>query len=80
MKWLPYAGAGLVVAYGMLFTVVLSAMLAGPERFGQFMRRMPGALVWGALHSGAFLPLRGSCDSRLRRLAARDRFHHGLPD
>ena len=49
MKWFVYVGAGLVVAYGMLFTVVLSAMLSGPERFGQFMKRMPGALVWGAL-------------------------------
>ena len=49
MKWLLYGGAGLVLAYAVLFTVVLSAMLRGPERFGQFMKRMPGALVWGAL-------------------------------
>lgn len=49
MKWLLYGGAGLVLAYGVLFTVVLSAMLAGPDRFGQFMKRMPGPLVWGAL-------------------------------
>jgi hypothetical protein len=49
MKWLLYAAAGLVVAYGVLFAVVLSAMLAPPERFGQFMKRMPGALIWGVL-------------------------------
>ena len=49
MKWLLYGGAGLVLAYGVLFSVVLSAMLAGPEHFGQFMKRMPGALAWGAL-------------------------------
>jgi hypothetical protein len=49
MKWLLYAAAALVVAYGVLFAVVLSAMLAPPERFGQFMKRMPGALIWGVL-------------------------------
>ena len=49
MTWLLYGAAGLVFTYGVLFVVVLSAMLAPPERFGQFMKRMPQALIWGAL-------------------------------
>jgi hypothetical protein len=28
---------------------VLSAMMAPPERFGQFMKHVPAVLVWGAL-------------------------------
>ena len=39
----------LAASYIALFGVVLAAMLQPPERFGLFMRHMPGALVWGAL-------------------------------
>ena len=46
---MSYVIVGLVVLYIVLGTVVLSAMLAPPERFGQFMKRMPAAVVWGAL-------------------------------
>ena len=46
---MSYVVVGLVVVYIVLATVVLSAMLAPPERFGQFMKRMPAAVVWGAL-------------------------------
>jgi hypothetical protein len=35
--------------YVLLFAVVMGAMLQPPERFGQFMKHMPAALVWGAL-------------------------------
>ena len=47
--WISYVAVGLLVVYIVLGTVVLSAMLAPPERFGQFMKRMPAAVVWGAL-------------------------------
>lgn len=40
---------GLLACYIMLFGVVLAAMLRPPEQFGQFMKHMPPALVWGAL-------------------------------
>jgi hypothetical protein len=40
---------GLAAVYIALGGVVLSAMSSTPERFGQFMKRMPAALVWGAL-------------------------------
>lgn len=46
---MSYVVVGLIVVYIVLATVVLSAMLAPPERFGQFMKRMPAAVVWGAL-------------------------------
>jgi hypothetical protein len=49
LRWLSYAAVALVAAYIALGAVVLSAMLAPPERFGQFMKHMPVALVWGAL-------------------------------
>ena len=49
VKWVLFSALGLAVAYAALFTVVLIAMLQPPARFGQFMKRMPGALVWGAL-------------------------------
>lgn len=40
---------GLAGAYAGLFGVVLTAMLQPPGRFGQFMRRVPAGLIWGAL-------------------------------
>lgn len=40
---------GLATSYAVLFGVVLTAMLQPPARFGQFMKHMPEALVWGAL-------------------------------
>jgi hypothetical protein len=49
MKWLPRAFVAVAVLYTALFVVVSVAMLQPPERFGQFMKRMPPALVWGAL-------------------------------
>jgi hypothetical protein len=39
----------LAISYAGLFGVVLTAMLQSPARFGQFMKRAPEALVWGAL-------------------------------
>ena len=49
LRWISYVAVGLVVVYIVLGAAVLSAMLAPPERFGQFMKRMPAPLVWGAL-------------------------------
>jgi hypothetical protein len=49
MKWVFYGLLGLVLMYVALFVVVLSAMLSPPERFGQFMKRVPAAVVWGGL-------------------------------
>ena len=48
-RWIAYLFVGLIAAYIALGAVVLSAMLAPPERFGQFMKHMPGMVVWGAL-------------------------------
>jgi hypothetical protein len=39
----------LIVCYVALFGSVIYAMRQPPERFGAFMRRMPGAVVFGAL-------------------------------
>lgn len=49
MRWIAFAAAGLAAVYIAFGAVVLSAMLSTPERFGQFMKHVPGALVWGAL-------------------------------
>ena len=49
MKWVFYGLLGLATSYIALFGIVLSAMLEPPERFGLFMKRMPEAVVWGAL-------------------------------
>jgi hypothetical protein len=48
-KWILIAVGGLVVAYGLLFSTVLVAMMQPPEVFGRFMSRVPQALVWGTL-------------------------------
>ena len=37
------------VLYAALFAAVGVAMMQPPVRFGQFMKRMPPALVWGLL-------------------------------
>lgn len=49
MKWLVGSVLLLGVLYVALFAVVLVAMRQPPERFGRVMKRMPQALVWGAL-------------------------------
>jgi hypothetical protein len=49
MKWVLFGVLGLAGAYAVLFGVVLTAMLQTPGRFGQFMKRVPAGLVWGAL-------------------------------
>jgi hypothetical protein len=49
MKWMVRAVFVLVAAYVALFGVVLAAMRRPPEEFGQFMKRMPAPVVWGAL-------------------------------
>ena len=48
-RWSLLTVLTLTICYVAFFGVVLSAMLAPPERFGQFMKRMPAPLVWGAL-------------------------------
>ncbi len=49
VKWLRRGMVAVVATYVLLFAAVLGAMLQPPERFGQFMKHMPGALVWAAL-------------------------------
>jgi len=49
LDWLRVGMLTLLVGYVLLFAVVMGAMLQPPERFGQFMKHMPGALVWGTL-------------------------------
>jgi hypothetical protein len=49
MKWAVRALLGLAALYAALFLVVGIAMMQTPVRFGQFMKRMPPALVWGLL-------------------------------
>ena len=49
MKLVVRAVAALAAVYVLFFGAVLTAMLQTPERFGQFMRHAPEALVWGAL-------------------------------
>lgn len=49
MKWLLRGAIALGACYVILFGAVAAAMHQPPERFGLFMKRMPQALVWGAL-------------------------------
>jgi hypothetical protein len=51
MKWLLRAFLAIAVLYAALFATVGVAMMQTPVRFGQFMRHMPPALVWGLLPS-----------------------------
>jgi hypothetical protein len=48
-KWLVRSAAALAAMYLLFGATVAAAMLQGPERFGQFMTRVPGVLVWGLL-------------------------------
>ena len=48
-KWLLRAAVGLVAGYILLAGAVTAAMLQPPERFGQIMKHVPGAVVWGVL-------------------------------
>jgi hypothetical protein len=48
-KWLVRTVAVLAAVYLLFGATVAAAMLQGPERFGQFMTRVPGVLVWGLL-------------------------------
>ena len=49
MKMLLRIFAVIAVLYATLFAAVGVAMMQPPVRFGQFMKRMPPALVWGLL-------------------------------
>lgn len=49
VKWVLFGVLGLAAGYAVLFGVVLTAMLQPPARFGQFMKRVPEALVLGSL-------------------------------
>jgi hypothetical protein len=49
VKWLVRLALTAVACYAALFGTVLFAMNQTPGHFGQFMRHMPGVLVWGAL-------------------------------
>lgn len=49
MKWLGWGIVLAVAAYLLLAASVTAAMLQPPARFGQIMRYVPPALVWGVL-------------------------------
>ena len=49
MKWLLRGAVVVVVAYILLAGAVTAAMLQPPERFGQIMKHVPAAVVWGLL-------------------------------
>jgi hypothetical protein len=49
VKWLVRFALLLLGCYVVFFTTVLVAMHQTPERFGQFMRHVPQALIWSAL-------------------------------
>ena len=49
VKLIVRAVAAIAGLYILWFGTVLTAMLQTPERFGQFMRHAPEALVWGSL-------------------------------
>ena len=49
MKWLLRVFVVIAVLYATLFAAVGVAMMQPPVRFGQFMKHMPPALVWGLL-------------------------------
>lgn len=49
MRWILTILAALAATYVVLFATVLTAMLQPPERFGLFMRYMPGVVVWRGL-------------------------------
>ncbi len=47
--WGLRVGAVLLAVYVLFAAVVLAAMMQPPIRFGQFMKHMPMAVVWGLL-------------------------------
>ncbi len=49
MKWLVRVVLFVAVAYAAFFAAVFVAMHQPPERFGQFMARVPQPAVWAAL-------------------------------
>ncbi|MGH9346483.1 MAG: hypothetical protein ACRD26_04370 [Vicinamibacterales bacterium] len=49
MTWLARGLVAVAAAYLVLGGAVAWAMLQTPERFGQIMARVPGAIVWGVL-------------------------------
>ena len=49
MKWILRGTAALLALYGLFAAAVTFAMTRPPEQFGQFMKRVPPALVWGLL-------------------------------
>jgi hypothetical protein len=49
LRWTAYTISAVAACYAVWFGIVLRAMMAPPEQFGQFMRRMPAPLVWAPL-------------------------------
>ena len=49
MKWVLRFVALLIGCYLLLAGAVTAAMLQPPERFGQIMKHVPMAIVWGVL-------------------------------
>ncbi len=49
MKWLLRGIAAVLALYLLAFGVVAVAMSRPPAQFGQFMKHVPMALVWGVL-------------------------------
>jgi hypothetical protein len=49
MKWLWRAALAALLGYLVLAAAVTAAMLQPPARFGQIMRYVPAALVWGVV-------------------------------
>ena len=82
MTFAFYGLLGLTAAYAAFFAVVLAAMRRPPAQFGQFMKRLPAALVWGALPAprmwswarrGRLAPGDFAPDFSLRRQGSGDR-------
>jgi hypothetical protein len=49
MKWLWRGVLAALLGYILLAAAVIAAMLQPPARFGQIMRYVPAALVWGVV-------------------------------
>ena len=49
MKWLLRGIAALLAVYLVSFGALAAAMSSPPAQFGQFMKHVPMALVWGVL-------------------------------
>ena len=70
MKWLLRAAVVLVAGYILLAGAVTAAMLQPPERFGQIMKHVPGALVWGVLPGPRLLAVGAPWRARRGRAGA----------